>query len=201
MSPPTEELAPAMRAHTTLSLLRAAEHSLAPAALVQVMAAMEQGTAEEVRARIENARSLSWNPMSFHMAFADQLRLAHGPGDKNVQLWQHTAEHIFGEGFLAKAVEVSKRLLGPTPLASLKIMRRMYAHTTRGLGIIDFGELREGLATVDFYGFPASEFDFECYVEGVGGCLLGSATMFSSTANLEILNWTPSGEAKYRLTW
>ena len=125
---------------------------------------------EDVVETVANTIPLAWIPMATHMALVDPVRDVVG-SKRNVELWHATVLAYYQRPLLRGVTSMATRLFGMKPRALVKLLPRAYAVSTRNLGEVVTIEEHDVVFT-ELRGFPASQFRFSNYVQG----MLGSTT-------------------------
>jgi len=121
-------------------------------------------------AEIDGATPLLWLPMELHMRLSDALRDTVG-AERNRRIWRSTMDASYDRPILHGFVSAAVDLFGVTPASLFRQTSRIYSHLTQGLGDLAFEATGSTSGRVILRGFPASDYRFICYVEGLAGCL------------------------------
>jgi hypothetical protein len=187
---------PRVRAVQTQLLLRSIER-LPTAERDAVFAGAGRAALDAVDAVLP----VGWHPMALHMCLSDALR-AVGP-ERNVRVWEATMAACFERPILRGFVDMSTSLFGVTPLSVLRQVERIYGQITRDLGVVRFDPSprpREG--DIALSGFPADRFHFECYVEGLQGCIEAVLPLAHARGEVKVIDCAPArGDVRYRISW
>jgi hypothetical protein len=188
---------PQMRAALSQSLLRAVE-TLAARDRDAVRAIVGRAGLESVDAMLP----IAWVSMVLHMRVSDAIRDVVGP-ERNVGVWCKTMTTASDRPVLRGIMRMSSDLLGATPFSLLRPVDRIYTHVTRGLGTARFETARgssEGVVLLR--GFPADRFRFECYIEGVTGCLQSFLLLCRATGEVSVADRDDArGDVRFVVRW
>jgi hypothetical protein len=123
---------------------------------------------------IRRALAIGWLEMSQHMEFCEALRDAVGR-ERYRALWGESAKSFCERPMLRGIIGMGRRLFVQKPRAAIRHLPAMYDIGTDGLGTLGVQSVQEDefLATLD--GFPANEFAFDNYVDGLHGALHGAS--------------------------
>lgn len=150
--------------------------------------------------RAEDALAVSWLPMSLHMLICDHVRDVVGP-ERNVLFWRDAMQAAFERPFLKSFVSMTVSLFGLTPSGLLRRVDGVYHHVTRELGAMRYEPKSESSGRAVLTGFPAKQFRFICYVEGLQGCLDASIAIGGGRGHVEVASHDERGNATYDLRW
>jgi len=150
---------------------------------------------------IESCLAVAWVPMFVHMDLSDALRDVVGPV-RNVEVWRSTMTASFNRPFLRGFVHMTTSLLGLSPSSLFRRGESIYGHVTRDIGSIRFVSAGSNEGLIEMEGFPASEFTFPCYVEGLHGCLLACFDVCRSDGRIIVTGQDArAGSATYHAIW
>ncbi|MEO7112598.1 MAG: hypothetical protein ABI183_19285 [Polyangiaceae bacterium] len=160
-----------MRATHTKSLLRSVRKLLANEQ-TQILETFGRDRVEKV----DGAIAVGWLPMTVHMGLSDAIRAVIG-STRNIQIWRETMTETYDRVLLRGFIDATVGLFGLTPASLFRQGPYIHRQLTRGLGELSVEEQadKEG-GIVSLFGFPAQEFDLDCYAEGLQGCLESSIT-------------------------
>ncbi len=184
-----------MRAGHTQSLL-ASVRRLPQSERASILEATGSGVAD-----IDGAIALSWLPMTLHMKLSDALRDVVG-AERNQRIWRSTMDASYERPLLRGFVTAAVDLFGATPLALFRQAKRIYGQLTRGLGDLTFEPSAVGSGMVQLRAFPAKEFRFVCYIEGLAGCLESTIAIARAVGEVTVVDVDESrGDVSYRVKW
>ncbi|MEM9189648.1 MAG: hypothetical protein AAGF12_10765 [Myxococcota bacterium] len=144
---------------------------------------------------------LEWIDMHTHMRLSDAIRAAVGP-EGNVDYWDRAMRRVITTGFYANLLRTTVRIYGTTPLAYFKVFSRGADYATRNIGHVALLDHSSEHATMELYDFPADEFSFPCYVEGIQGCLNAAYPVLEVAGEVALLELEEAvGRARYRCSW
>jgi hypothetical protein len=158
-------------------------------------------TAEGTLSTIEGTLALGWVPMAVHMDLSDALRDTLGP-ERSLELWRTTMTTSFERPLLRGFVRMTTNLLGVTPMSLFRRGESIYEHVTRDVGKMRFEPTGPTSGVAELQGFPASRFNFACYVEGTQGCLLACFDICRAIGTATVTRLDDvRGEAVFALEW
>ncbi len=150
---------------------------------------------------IEETFALAWLPMRIHMDLSDAVRDTIGP-DRSLELWRTTMTTSFQRPLLKNFLRMTTNLLGVTPMSLFKRGESIYEHITRDIGKIRFDPTGPNSGVVELTEFPADQFRFICYVEGLQGCLTACFDVCRATGTVRVTRHDDRrGEVTYALEW
>lgn len=149
---------------------------------------------------IDSATALAWIPMGEHMQLAVAMREVMGPA-RGVELWRATMLQAFARPFLRSFVTMTTSLLGITPSSLLRRADAMYGHVVRDAGSISYESNAPRAGVVSMRDYPA-RFGFDCWIEGVQGCLLATIELGRERGTVDVVEADePRGFARYEVRW
>lgn len=184
-----------MRAAQSQAVLAALER-FPPSERREILARFGARGVEEVR----SALPLSWLPMEVHMHLSDSLRDVSG-SDAAVRAFREAMTMTFDRPLLRSFVSLTTGIFGVSPQGLLKRGDRVYEQVTRNAGALSHVALGERECEVHLVGFPAKLFTFDCYVDGLRGCLLASLDLCKAKGSVEVLARDARGDVSYVLRW
>jgi hypothetical protein len=187
---------PQIRAAQSQSLLAAAER-LGPSERHLVFDRTGPTALEAIRSPLP----ISWVSMAHHMKLAVSIHGVLGRR-RNIDLWQRTMVDAFRRPFLRGFVNMTTSLLGLRPSSLLKRSGTMYEHVTRNVGVVSFELQSEREGEAELRGFPAAEFDFACYVDGLQGCIEATFTICNTAGRVDVIETIEQrGDVRYHIAW
>ena len=91
--------------------------------------------------------------------------------------------------------------LGVSPGTIYRQTARLWKHLCREVGDLD-AEVRNQGTKVELRRFPAHEHQFQCFVEGLHGCLIGLVASLGIVPEVRVVGTDPeAGDALYDITW
>jgi hypothetical protein len=184
-----------MRAAQTQSLLAAVER-LPAADRTKIRALIGEAAID----RVLDALSVTFLPMSLHMHVSDCIRDVVGPG-RNVDVWRETMLFAFDRPLLRSFVEMTTRIFGVSPSGLFKRAQKVNELITRNAGSLSFEPTGPHSGTMTLTGFPAHQFRFICYVEGLAGCLEATLALCRCTGSVKVLEQAADGRVSYAIEW
>jgi len=150
---------------------------------------------------IESVFPMFWLPMTAHMALSDAIRDTVGP-ERNRRIWRSTMDSSYQRPLLQGFVSGAVGLFGMTPASLFRQGPRIYGQLTRDLGAVTFDPVGENGGTVYLRGFPAKDFRFICYIEGLAGCLESTISLTRAIGEVTPLDADEKrGDVSYRVRW
>ncbi len=184
-----------MRAAQTQSLLVAISR-MAAAEREEIFRRFGTTSLDEAKA----ALPLSWLPMTLHMKLSDALRDVGGP-DAVVRGFRQAMAATFDRPILRSFVSMTTGIFGMTPHGLLVRVDRVYEQMTKNLGELAYVSQGPNAGEVTLTGFPAREFSFDCYVDGLQGCLLAGLDVWKVRGEVTVLSRSAAGSVTYQLRW
>jgi hypothetical protein len=188
---------PRIRAAQTQSLLTAISR-LGPTERSKITALIDPRTTEAILAELP----MAWVPMGQHMHVSDAAREVLG-SQGLVRLFRETMLSSFDRPLLRTFLNMTFGIFGVTPGGLIKRSNKIYDHVTRELGTLSATLAEDSRAQLTLVGFPAQQFNFDCYVDGLAGCL--EATLaFASAEHGKVRplhQESASGNVVYDLSW
>ncbi len=158
------------------------------------------GLAAATLGPVNDALPLEWLPMSLHMEISDRIRDVVGP-IRNVSVWRTAMGFAFRRPFLRGFVSMTTSIFGVTPMGLYRRSEKVYEIVTKNLGTLGFRSEGSEACAVSLTGFPAKDFRFICYVEGLAGCLEGALDVVEARGTVKVVDHAESGRATYRIQW
>ena len=184
-----------MRAAQTQSLLAAVER-LPAGERAKIRALIGEAAVERAR----EALPVSFLPMSLHMHVSDCIRDVVGPA-RNVEVWRETMLLAFDRPLLRSFVDMTTRIFGISPAGLFKRSQKVNELITRNAGSLTFALTGPHEGTLTLVGFPAHQFRFACYVEGVAGCLEATIALCRCTGTVKVVEQGADGRVTYAIEW
>lgn len=153
------------------------------------------------REEVDAALPVAWLPMGLHMKLSDALRDVVG-SEGTARVFQQAMTSVFERPILRSFISLTTGIFGVTPHGLLKRSDRIYEQITRNLGELSYVQrgLTEG--EIHLVGFPGKDFTFECYVDGMRGCLLAALDLCKIRGEVLVLSKSgASGSVTYQLIW
>jgi hypothetical protein len=192
-----------MRVAMSQALLRAID-ALAP----NERAAIRSRFSESAIAEIESNLPVAFIPMSIHMNLSDIVRDTLGPA-RAVPLWEEAMRTAWDRPLLRGFVSAVSTLFGLDPKSLLKQADRIHHQLTRDVGDLEYIPVSDQSGTVTLRGFPARQFRFICYIEGLQGCMRSAYALTGCDGTvtpshidettgtvLYAMKWWPASESK-----
>ena len=188
---------PRIRAAQTQSLLTAISR-LGLAERTKIMALVDPRATEAILAELP----MAWVPMHQHMHVSDAAREVLG-SQGLVRLFRETMLSSFDRPLLRTFLTMTFGIFGVTPGGLIKRSNKIYEHVTRELGTLSMATVEDARARLTLVGFPADQFSFDCYVDGLAGCL--EATLAFARAEhgqvRVVAQENATGKVTYELSW
>jgi hypothetical protein len=155
----------------------------------------------DVPSAVDASLAISWIDVAVHMRLSDAVRDVVGP-DKNVQLWRLAMARSFAHPILASFTKLATGLFGASPLSVLRHVSHIYAHLTQNLGTAGYDVGSPRSAYVWLRGFPAKNFRFICYVEGLAGCVESTFDICRTTGKVVVEHHDDAaGDLRFAVSW
>lgn len=151
---------------------------------------------EEVNA----ALPLTWLPMTVHMKLSDSLRDVSGSAGA-IRGFRQAMAATFDRPLLRSFVSLTTGIFGVTPHGLLKRGDRIYDQVVRNVGELAYVWRGPAQGEAVLTGFPAQEFSFDCYVDGLHGCLLAALDLCKVRGEVTVLSKVATGSVNYELRW
>jgi hypothetical protein len=157
---------------------------------------------DEVIEKIDAAIAVGWMSMTVHMKVADAIRAKIG-SERNIELWRETMTETYDRVLLRGFIDASVDLFGLTPASLFRQGPYIHRQLTRGLGVLTVEMNADGESgTIDLVGFPAKEFDLDCYAEGLQGCLESSITRGRGRGSITLTEIDKKrGDLRFHAVW
>lgn len=164
----------------------------------QILAPLSDDAIEAIRKPLP----IGWLEMDLHMSFCDRLFVVLGePGYR--ALWADVTMDFCNRPLLRGLIGMGQRLYASTPRAAVRLIPRMYAAGSSGLGELTIQVESDELFFVRLDGFPPGRWDFDNYVSGLRGALQGVSdhTFKERDTGVELDRVLPDeGSATFRYT-
>lgn len=189
---------PAIRAIQTQNLLRLSRDLPA-----EQLAAFEQRVDGSTVESALSARPMSWVAMGEHMHLCEALWALVGR-DPFVDLFRATFVRSMSNPMLQGIFGLIRKVSPNSVAMLLRNASRIYGHVTRDVGQLRYspGEDRGGVLTMS--GWPSAQFDFDCWLDGTRGAVLGALEGVGARASAEVAiedRDEAAGLATYRVRW
>ncbi len=189
---------PAIRAVQTQNLLRLVGDL--PVPVQQEYAAVAD---PQLVAEVTGLRTMSWVPMEHHMPLCEALYAIVGR-ERFVDLFRLTFVESVSKPLLQGIFGLMRKVSPNSVPMLLRNASRIYGHVTRDVGAMTYASAGAGQALLTIEGWPSHRFDFDCWIDGTHGTVLGALEGIGARDQAEVTveqREAAKGTAAYRVRW